>query len=252
MFARACFVVTALAATSLMASGCSEKTDPRTPDEADSSAANQGPRRLALTRDLIESNRLTPDEVAQLQLYLHGTIRLRREIYAEGRQVTPQHTLRIVDGRSYDELVIESGTPGVNIAHDGVRVNFDPQTAQEGLVFDEAADGRYRFKREAGENGHDALVPYDGQDWAFVDGKTAYLEIDAENLHAVLSHERKLPGAKLPPGASSAAPMEPPFSNDPAPSSSSSSSNASSSNASSSNAPSTGTSSGVDPFRARN
>lgn len=208
MLPRSLAIVSAALFSAFVGLAC-EKSEVKTADDANATR-DQGPRRMALTRDIIEENHLTAEEVAQLQLYLHGTIRLKRAIYAEAREITPEHTLKVVDGKSLDELVVESGTPGVNIARDGMKINFDPNAGDEGFEFEEGPDGRYRFKYEKSPDGHDAFLQYEGQDYALVDGKNSYLEIDTENLHNILSRERKLPGSKLPPGVESTAPAATP------------------------------------------
>ena len=51
--------------------------------------------RLVITRQLVETYKLTAEDFAQLQLFLHGRILLRREQAGGTREITPEHTLKV-------------------------------------------------------------------------------------------------------------------------------------------------------------
>ncbi|MFO0619042.1 MAG: hypothetical protein U0414_41015 [Polyangiaceae bacterium] len=203
---------------------------PSQPATSASSVTTTGPKRVALTRKVVDDNELTIDDVAELQLYLHGRIVLRREASASATEVTRQHTLRMLDGRAYDEVFVDTGTPGIvalskatigPITGEGaeLHVNFDPDHPEEGFVFEPGSDGRFRMKTEIDRRGgsidtrrearRHETAKYEGEEYTVVEGSYAYIEIDAEKLHALLMHQRRLPGVLLPeaaPDASGAPP----------------------------------------------
>lgn len=200
-------VRSALLVTAFVVAACGSDTpEPKSPGDAHSTPPEDLHHRVVLTRRLLEDNKLTPEDVAELQLFLRGRVILRRETTAGAREITKQHTLKVVDGRSYDEVVIENGTPGVSRANDELRVNFDPDDAQSGLVFSTEDDGKYKLSvdRKHGESAF--YTPYANERYEVVEGMGAYLEIEEEQLHAYVTHQRKLPGTLLPGAAGSSAP----------------------------------------------
>lgn len=68
---------------------------------------------VPFTAELRSGHRLTDAEVKDLQFYSSHEITLRREVQSQDRQVTPGHKLRLVSGRSVEEVVIPAKTPGV-------------------------------------------------------------------------------------------------------------------------------------------
>ncbi len=68
---------------------------------------------VPFTYELRAAHRLTDDEVKNLQFYSSHEITLRREVQSQDSQVTPGHKLRLVSGRSVEEVVIPAKTPGV-------------------------------------------------------------------------------------------------------------------------------------------
>jgi len=160
--------------------------------------SDKGPRRVAITRKLLEDNKITPQDLSELQLYLRGRIVLRREVSIGVREITKQHTLRVVEGHTYDEVTVESGTPGVEIAQQGIKVNFDPGQPDAGFVFDQANDDKFKFRPDQDPRDRANPEEYGGEEYQVVIGSGAYLEIDAENLKNFVTREKKLPGAILP------------------------------------------------------
>lgn len=68
---------------------------------------------VPFTYELRAQHRLTEDEVRNLQFYSSHQITLRREVQSEDRQITPGHKLRLLSGKSVEEVVIPAKTPGV-------------------------------------------------------------------------------------------------------------------------------------------
>ncbi len=221
---RAFFVVLGLVATGAGVAACggasSDGADtPSQPSASSSSVTTTGPKRVALTEKIVHDNELTVDDVAELQLYLHGRIVLRREASATATEITKQHTLRMLDGRAYDEVFVDTGTPGVvalsskaitaTITGEDaeLHVAFDPEHPEEAFVFEPGVDGRFRMRTDTDRHGgaidsrrearRHEIAKYEGEDYAVVEGSYAYIEIDAEKLHALIMQQRKLPGVLL-------------------------------------------------------
>lgn len=227
---QALFVGTGLAVAACGSASSDGSDTPTQP--AASGSASTGVKRVALTQKIVHDNELTVDDVAELQLYLHGRIVLRREASATATEITKQHTLRMLDGRAYDEVFVDSGTPGVvalsskaitaTITGEDaeLHVAFDPEHPEEAFVFEPGVDGRFRMRTETDRHGgaidsrrearRHEIAKYEGADYAVVEGSYAYIEIDAEKLHALIMKQRKLPGVVLTEDTSAPAPSETP------------------------------------------
>jgi hypothetical protein len=81
---------------------------------------------VPFTYELRAQHRLSDDEVKNLQFYTSHQITLRREVQSEDREVTPGHKLRLVSGKSIDEVVIPAKTPGValRVSKRAISVSF--------------------------------------------------------------------------------------------------------------------------------
>lgn len=66
--------------------------------------------------ELRAGHNLTHDEVKNLQFYSSHEITLRREVQSQDSQVTPGHKLRLISGKSVEEVVIPARTPGVAVS----------------------------------------------------------------------------------------------------------------------------------------
>ncbi len=71
---------------------------------------------VPFTYELRAGHHLTDDEVKNLQFYSSHTITLRREVQSQDRQITPGHKLRLVSGKSVEEVVIPAKTPAGSTA----------------------------------------------------------------------------------------------------------------------------------------
>ncbi len=188
------------AALFLATAACSEQPEPRRPraEPEPSATSEETVRRLPLTLRLIEDYALTSAELAELQIFLHGRVYLRRETHAGAREVTPQHRLRVLDGQLFDEVLIASDTPGVTDGAAPLIVSFDPDDPESGLAFETDDQGRFRLvlDRRPGDK-HYTLV-YGDSRYAVLEGQSAYLEIEEERLRKVLTKQKSLPGVLLP------------------------------------------------------
>lgn len=162
------------------------------------SSEKQNSDRLVITRKLVETYKLTSDDFAQLQLFLHGRILLRREATGGTREITEQHTLKVETGRVYDEVLVENETPGVSISSQELRVNFDPEDPENGFVFKEDGQGKFRLELARKEGGQGLVAEYGGERYDVVEGSSAHLEVGAEMLREYVTNQRKLPGTVLP------------------------------------------------------
>jgi hypothetical protein len=89
------------------------------------------PALVPLTQEMREQNHLTDGELKNLQYYVSHTITLRRELESGGRQVTGNHKLVLVNGKTIEEVVVEAQTPGICVGVDAHRlqVSFEQGTS---------------------------------------------------------------------------------------------------------------------------
>ena len=162
------------------------------------SAEKENKDRLVITRHLVETYKLTAEDFAKLQLFVHGRILLRREAAGLSREITSEHTLKVETGRVYDEVLVENDTPGVSISETELRVNFDPEDPENGFVFKEDGQGKFRLDLARKDGGHGLVAEYGGERYDVVEGSSAHLEVGAEMLREYVTNQRKLPGTTLP------------------------------------------------------
>ncbi|MEZ4298380.1 MAG: hypothetical protein R3B70_25740 [Polyangiaceae bacterium] len=88
---------------------------------------------VPFTYEMRMEHRLTNDEVQNLQFYSSHEIKLHREVESQDRQVTPGHKLRLLSGKSVEEVVIPAKTPGVatRVWPDRIHVSFVSGTTLE-------------------------------------------------------------------------------------------------------------------------
>ncbi|MEP7126702.1 MAG: DNA-directed RNA polymerase, partial [Byssovorax sp.] len=73
------------------------------------------------------------DELKNLQYYTSSTITLRRELESGGKQITGNHRLVVVAGKTIEEVVIDAKTPGIAVAvsDHSITVSFEQGTSIE-------------------------------------------------------------------------------------------------------------------------
>src|SRR5688572_25799403 len=71
---------------------------------------------VPFTQEIRVEHGLTDKDLKNLQFYVSHTITLRRELESGGRQVTGNHKLLLVSGKTIEEVVIEANTPGIVVA----------------------------------------------------------------------------------------------------------------------------------------
>jgi len=136
---------------------------------------------VPFTYELRAQHRLSDDEVKNLQFYTSHQITLRREVQSEDRQITPGHKLRLVSGKSIDEVIIPAKTPGValRVGKRAISVSFvtgtslDFVTGARGMSLGSAGDFATPFAvLEGTYRPHAVLAPgLFGQQYAEPPGK---------------------------------------------------------------------------------
>jgi hypothetical protein len=83
---------------------------------------------IPFTAELRAEHRLSDADVKNLQFYLSDDITLRRELESGSRQVTGNHRLLLLSGKTVEEVTVAGGTPGVAVSVSDARiaVSFDP------------------------------------------------------------------------------------------------------------------------------
>lgn len=181
---------------------------------------------VPLTQELRDQNHLSEAELENLQYYVSSTITLRRELDSGGRRVTGNHRLLVVAGKSVEDVVIESKTPGVCV---GVGQHTLSISFEQGTSFDFAPAAARSYA--LGAPGYAEPDPFPGnrsrplgvrpgdvfsgnyQVWvspqntvevlgkrfdAVDDTEAASLLIDAQSLDEVVKLRKVLPGLRLP------------------------------------------------------
>lgn len=185
------------------------------------------PALVPFTQEMREQNRLTDGELKNLQYYVSHTITLRKELESGGRQVTGNHKLVVVAGKTIEEVVIEARTPGICVGveanklsisfEQGTSLQFTPASARSmpagsfasAPELDPFPGNRSRSTQERPQGlfsgGYmlwvepSGAVPFMGRSFEAVDDTSnATLLIDAESLEQVRKQRKVLPGLRLP------------------------------------------------------
>jgi hypothetical protein len=183
---------------------------------------------VPFTQEIRDQNRLSEAELRNLQYYVSSTITLRREADSAGRQVTGNHKLLVIAGKTIEEVVVESKTPGICVGvgphtlsisfEQGSSIDFTPGGARTyGLdpAFATAPVDPDPFPANRGRPseprsgdifsggymisvGPQSTVKFLGRTFdAAEDTAQASLLIDAEALDKVVKQRKVLPGLRL-------------------------------------------------------
>jgi hypothetical protein len=184
---------------------------------------------VPFTQEIRDQNRLSEAELKNLQYYVSNTITLRRELDSGGRQVTGNHKLLVVAGKTIEEVVVESKTPGICVGvgghtlsisfEQGTSIDFAPMAARSyGLDAPGFATPPADLDPFPGNRSHpversgdvfsgsymvwvspQSTVKFLGRAFDAVDDTArATLMIDAESLDQVVKQRKVLPGLRLP------------------------------------------------------
>ena len=156
----------------------------------------------AFSQELRNANRLTDEELKNLQFYLAHDITLQRRRASGDRQVSGSHKLVIREGLEIDEVLIADGTPGVavGVGDNWLAVSFEPGTSLLfGSMSTETYQGTYFLKGTNWSDREGGIVNYDGKAYRAVAGsQRAYLMNDQESVADIVRKRKVLPGIKLP------------------------------------------------------
>jgi hypothetical protein len=185
---------------------------------------------IDFTHELRDQHSLTRDELKNLQYYTSSTITLRRELESGGKQITGNHKLLLVAGKTIEEVVIDAKTPGIALAisDHSITVSFDQGTSLEFVASGSGGNrptepyasppdpfpGNNPARRErepepvllqgyfgpyalaVGSNGQ---VVFQGKVFEAVgDSLKAHLMIGGESFEEVVKQNKTLPGMRLP------------------------------------------------------
>jgi hypothetical protein len=185
---------------------------------------------VPLTQEIRDQNHLSDAELKNLQYYVSNTIALHREADSAGRQVTGNHKLVVVAGKTIEEVVVESKTPGICVGvgphtlaisfEQGSSIDFAP-TASRSWGPDRSPfaapppdldpfPGNRATREEPRSSdvfsggymvwvGPQSTVKFLGRTWGAMDDTAqATLLIDTESLAQVVKQHKVLPGLRLP------------------------------------------------------
>ena len=191
---------------------------------------------VPFTQEIRVQHRLSDADLKNLQFYLSHRVTLRRELDSGSRQITGNHRLLLVSGKTIEEVVIEEHTPGVAVSIDpgAMAISFEQGSS---LVFSTSGELQTSAARasrtqslgfaeepdpfpgnQPGADDHpdpfpgggsfggrfllaadrSGRVPFQGTQFGAVDDSArAHLLIDAETLEQVVENRKVLPGVRL-------------------------------------------------------
>lgn len=170
--------------------------DPEPPP--DEGCVGEGYTKMSL--QLVEELGLTVEEWRQVQFYAGGRVLIRRGADSTEVEVTEAHTIRRLDDKIVDEVLLECLTPGVLLEVDergdtrSITVAFDPDAPESGLVF-EASPEREDFCL-AVSSPPERSVAYEGKAYEPVEVKSCLL-IKTESAEDLRKQQRQLKGIQL-------------------------------------------------------
>lgn len=186
---------------------------------------------IDFTHELRDQHHLSADELKNLQYYVSDTITLRRELESGGKQITGNHKLILVAGKTIEEVKIEAKTPGIAriIGDHSITVSFEEGSSLEFAA--SGGDGAYVTGARSSSfaqppdpfpgnrpapvdpvpqndpfSGYYALVmsptstvTFQGKVFeAIGDSLKAHLMISSESLEEKVQTNKTLPGLRLP------------------------------------------------------
>jgi len=156
------------------------------------------PRLTPFTEDLQEEFGWSERELKKIQFYVSRTIVLRRE-YKKGSSEIVSGKIKMVDGKSVDEVVIESGTPGVVLfqpKNNRLAVSFEDGGKERFLMFgpNPKADDKYVLLASTW-NKREGKVTYENKSW-YTPTQSAYaaLMVDLRKVRKTRVSSRRADG----------------------------------------------------------
>jgi hypothetical protein len=183
---------------------------------------------VPFTHELRARHNLSDGDMQQLQYYVSHEVKLRREAQTTGRDISGGN-LKILEGKTIQEVIIHQHTPGVATAIDahsitisfseGSELRFSLRTGESMPL--RKLSGEFAEPPDAfpGDHDHhtdehqsldellgsywldsdsDAMILFQGRQWnGMEDSYRAHLVIDAESLEEVVETQDVLKGRKL-------------------------------------------------------
>jgi hypothetical protein len=181
---------------------------------------------VPVTHELRARHNLTEADMQQLQYYVSDEVTLRREAQTVGRDISGGN-LKLLEGKTIEEVVINQHTPGVATAvnegtivvsfQEGSELSFSLRTGESMPLrkvttgFAEApnpfpgSDDGYSVPTSTEILGNywldsdsDSMILFQGREWnGMGDTYRAHLVIDAESLEQVVETRNVLGGRKI-------------------------------------------------------
>lgn len=183
---------------------------------------------VPFTHELRSRHHLSQEEVKSLQYYLSHDVKLRREAQTIGRDISDGN-LKLVEGKTIEEIVIHQHTPGIatEVDDETITISFDegselrfslrtgepmPLKKTSGKFAEppEAFPGDYDHSHHDHkpleellgnywlDSDSDAMIVFQGRQWnGMGDSYRAHLVIDAESLEEVVETRSVLGGRTI-------------------------------------------------------
>lgn len=163
--------------------------------------ASCSPKLTPFTQDLNEEFGWSENELQKIQFYVSRTIVLRRE-FSKGSSEIVSGKIKMVDGKKVEEVVINSGTPGV--------VLFQPKTNRLAISFEDGSKERFlmfgpnpkaddKFVLLASDwNKRQGKITYENKTW-YTPTSSAYaaLMIDLRKIRQTKINSRRASGRSV-------------------------------------------------------
>jgi hypothetical protein len=182
---------------------------------------------VPFTHELRTRHNLSNADLQQLQYYLSHEVKLRREVQTIGRDISDGN-LKLLEGKTIEEIVINEHTPGVAtaVAEDTITISFEEGSelqfslrTGEPMPLVKSSSSRYAEPPDAfpGDHEHeehgsleellgnywldsdsDSMILFRGKRWnGMGDSYRAHLVIDAESLEQVVETRSVLKGREI-------------------------------------------------------
>lgn len=139
------------------------------------------------TQDIYEENRLTEDDLRQIQFYLSQDLILKRQINDNHPEII-NGQIKIENGRKIEQVVIRRGTPGVFL--------FSPKRDRLAVSFEDGGDKKYLMFGPNPKAGNRYVLL--ATDWEKRQGKVQYdgkfFWVSSDNAYAGLMVDLKRAG----------------------------------------------------------
>ena len=160
------------------------------------------PTLTPFTNRLMEKYNWNDDELKRIQFYLSQDIILRRDVDKTGGTEFTKGSIKVVDGRKIEEVIIPKGTPGVLLFRPSEKkfaISFEANDDQRFLMFGPNPKRGGEFVLLASEwEGRNAIVTYQGKEYITdVSAAWANLLVDLKKSRNLTLERRTVKGRTL-------------------------------------------------------